>query len=392
MKNKNSPPITIGGITIENLKTYIIQCITNAITTDPGASGEIQVEFNLKTHQILIIPREPCQFSVNSELYAQLYELLSVVLYPVITLRKTTMQLVKFSTDNYENDTYGELSRMRALAFSYIEGVVERLVVTKKELLNMRKGSSIPLTKGFYWDYRKYSHAIITGVTGSGKSYYLSTLLEQLYDIDNSTIIVVDPKISDGARWAKNKDDVKLIIPDLSNGIGLTNSFLEKINNELGKVEKIMYGRQSEMFENTSQTSKAYPDKPVFIFIDELAALASKDISKPLINSFWAHLSRICLLGRESNINLIVSLQKPLNTYIDTALREQFALKMTLGASTLATLNLLFDNLDSMPFIPDSTEKGVGIVSIGSQSIQPIYTPTIILGDVKNDEEKNKTY
>ena len=384
--NKESPPIKIGGITLDKLKQYIKQCITSAITTDPGAPGEIKVDFDLQKKQILVIPREPCQFSVNSELYNQLYDLLSVVLYPVITLRKTSMQLVKVNTTDEYSNSDERIAMMRALAFPYLEGVVERLVVTKKELLGLRAGNSIPLAKGFSWDYRRYSHAIITGVTGSGKSYYLSTLLEQLYDIEDSTIIVVDPKISDAARWAKDKKDVKLIIPDLNNSDGLNNSFLEKINTELGEVESIMYNRQAEMFKDASQTSKTYPIEPVFVFIDELASLASKDISKPLINSFWAHLSRICLLGREANINLIVSLQKPLNTYIDTSLREQFALKMTLGASTLATLNLLFDNLDSMPFVPESSEKGVGIVSIGSQNIQPIYTPTTINGDANYEK------
>lgn len=371
-----SPPDEIGGISVDNLKQYIKQCIVNSVTTDPGASGEIQIEFDFIKNQILVIPHEPCQFSVNAELYSQLYDLLSVVLYPVITLRKTSMLLVNFN--NREDESDDRIATMRALAFPYLEGVVERLQVTKSELLTLRQGNSIPIAKGISWDYRRYSHAIITGMTGSGKSYYLSTLLAQLYDIEDSRIIVVDPKISDAARWSKEKDDVKLIIPDLSNDAGLNNSFLEKINTELSKVEKIMYSRQSEMFEDASETSKNYPNNPIFIFIDELASLASKDISKPLINSFWAHLSRICLLGRESNINLIVSLQKPLNTYIDTALREQFALKMTLGPSTLATLNLLFDNLDAMPFVPDLSDKGSGIVSIGNNNIQPIYTPTII--------------
>lgn len=203
-------------------------------------------------------------------------------------------------------------------------------------------------------------------------------MLEQLNDIDDSTIIIVDPKISDAARWAKNKEDVKLIIPDLSNNNGISNVFLEKINDELNNVEKTMYERQAEMFNNGSNTSKSYPNRPIFVFIDELASLSAKDISKPLVNEFWAHLSRICLLGREANINLIVSLQKPLNTYIDTALREQFSLKMTLGPSTLSTLKLLFDDLDSMPFVPNLNEKGVGIVSVGGSNIQPVETPTII--------------
>ncbi|CAI2668232.1 hypothetical protein AKUG0803_UNKNOWN200060 (plasmid) [Apilactobacillus kunkeei] len=368
--NKKSPPTGEQENETEKICTFAKKCIKNAVINDLGSSGEIEVDINPSKNLLLVIPVEPCQFSVDAELYNKLYDLLSVVLYPILTLRKTSMQLVETGSD--------DISTMRAFAFPYITGTVKRISATKDKLLAMRDGNKIPITQGLSWDYRKYSHAIITGMTGSGKSYYLGTLLEQLNDIDESTIIIVDPKISDAARWAKNKEYVKLIIPDLSNNNGISNAFLEKINDELNTVEKVMYERQADMFENASETSKSYPDKPIFVFIDELASLSAKDISKPLVNEFWAHLSRICLLGREANINLIVSLQKPLNTYIDTALREQFSLKMTLGPSTLSTLKLLFDDLDSMPFVPNLNEKGVGIVSIGGSNIQPVATPTII--------------
>lgn len=367
--NKKSPPNS-EQFNIDKICDFANKCIKNAVINDLGSAGQIEVSINPTKNLLLVTPVEPCQFSVDAELYNNLYDLLSVVLYPILTLRKTTMQLVETGSN--------EISSMRAFAFPYIKGTVKRISATRDELLAMRNDNEIPITQGLSWDYRKYSHAIITGMTGSGKSYYLGTLLEQLNDIDDSTIIIVDPKISDAARWAKNKEDVELIIPDLSNNSGISNAFLEKINDELNNVEKVMYERQAEMFNDDSETSKSYPNQPIFVFIDELASLSAKDISKPLVNEFWAHLSRICLLGREANINLIVSLQKPLNTYIDTALREQFSLKMTLGPSTLSTLKLLFDDLDSMPFVPNLNEKGIGIVSIGGSNIQPVATPTII--------------
>lgn len=367
--NKKSPP-TGEQLNKSELCQFIKDCITNSLIKDLGSSSEIEIDINSAKNLLLVIPVEPSQFNVNAELYNSLYELLSIVLYPILTLRKTTMQLVKTDKD--------DIGSMRAFAFPYIEGTVKRITATRPELLAMRQDNSIPITQGLSWDYRKYSHAIITGMTGSGKSYYLGTLLEQLNDISDSTIIIVDPKISDAARWAKDKEGVELIIPDLSSNSGISNSFIRNINEKLSDIETIMYQRQAEMFENTSETSKSYPNKPIFVFIDELASLSAKDISKPLVNEFWAHLSRICLLGREANINLIVSLQKPLNTYIDTALREQFSLKMTLGPSTLSTLKLLFDDLDSMPFVPNLNQKGVGIVSIGGSNIQPVETPTII--------------
>lgn len=366
--NKKSPPV---GEQLNKTEfcQFIKDCITNSLIKDLGSSSEIEIDINSAKNLLLVIPVEPSQFNVNAEFYNSLYELLSIVLYPILTLRKTTMQLVKTDKD--------DIGSMRAFAFPFIKGTVKRITATRSELLAMRQENSIPITQGLSWDYRKYSHAIITGMTGSGKSYYLSTLLEQLNDISDSTIIIVDPKISDAARWAKDKEDVELIIPDLVNNNGISNAFLRTINEKLSDVETIMYERQVEMFNDDSETSKSFPNRPIFLFIDELASLSAKDISKPLVNEFWAHLSRICLLGREANINLIVSLQKPLNTYIDTALREQFSLKMTLGPSTLSTLKLLFDDLDSMPFVPNLNEKGVGIVSIGGSNIQPVETPTI---------------
>lgn len=65
------------------------------------------------------------------------------------------------------------------------------------------------------WDPVKSPHAIITGVSGSGKSYAMQTLYSVCNEIGK--VIVIDPKVSNLARLTKSKPAVKVIIPDFTN-------------------------------------------------------------------------------------------------------------------------------------------------------------------------------
>ena len=41
----------------------------------------------------------------------------------------------------------------------------------------------IELMNGYVWDYNKFPHALIAGVTGGGKTYFLQALLKAFLDL-----------------------------------------------------------------------------------------------------------------------------------------------------------------------------------------------------------------
>jgi len=71
----------------------------------------------------------------------------------------------------------------------------------------MRTGK-VPIMDIISWNYVKSPHAIITGVSGSGKSYFL----KYLYGVCSMVgdVIAIDPKCSDLARLAKKRETITL--------------------------------------------------------------------------------------------------------------------------------------------------------------------------------------
>lgn len=54
----------------------------------------------------------------------------------------------------------------------------------------------IELMHGFSWDYNKFPHALISGVTGGGKIYFIQALLKSFIDL-GAYFFVCNPKKSD---------------------------------------------------------------------------------------------------------------------------------------------------------------------------------------------------
>lgn len=54
----------------------------------------------------------------------------------------------------------------------------------------------VELMNGYVWDYNKFPHALIAGVTGGGKTYFLQALLKAFLDL-GADCYVCDPKMSD---------------------------------------------------------------------------------------------------------------------------------------------------------------------------------------------------
>ena len=58
------------------------------------------------------------------------------------------------------------------------------------------KNFTIPLMKEIDWDISKQPHALIAGVTGSGKSMFINYLFKQFQNL-HSEIYTIDPKYAD---------------------------------------------------------------------------------------------------------------------------------------------------------------------------------------------------
>lgn len=339
---------------------------------DSNSAGDFDVIL-CKTG-LLIAPRIGSSVAITSDFYYKILSVLEVALWPTFQLQHPLAMQLQGLQDR-------DWNRSRAFFYPFLIGSSQRLITTEIEEINYAKRTdnfklmsniSIPLNK----------HLIICGQTGSGKSY----LLRQFLSVFNSigSVVLIDPKVSDCARWAKNHPSVELIQPVLSagaNGSSVNSDLLDNVNDKLDSLETIMYKRQESLLQQKkiSADYRSLNMKPIFVVIDEVSSLTI-GAGRQAKSDFWDHLTRLALLAREAGIVLVLALQQARSDVLPTTVRAQMNVKILLGAIDKDNSQYLFPNLSEVPFLPISGH-GTGIMSVaGSQrywGILPLATPTL---------------
>lgn len=357
------------------LEEYIRALLQYTLVNNTDQNNEYEVK--VIDNDIYIIPVMPVSsFVIDEALYNKAFNILAFGLAPQFTvIRGFAMEIATFPNQ--------DIAQQRGLVFHFYKGQTQRYVCTMSQLVQeYHRTHLIPLMKQMNWDFVRYPGCIVSGNSNSGKSYFLKTLFT-ICNIAGETI-VIDPKCSDLARITRNIKATKVIIPDFSGHIrqGIGSQFITLVINELKLLEVEMYRRQHQLFEHTKKVSADYRElglKPCFIFIDELAALTA-GANRQIRQDFLDTLTRIAILGRESGIYLILSLQSARAEFVPDVIRQQLSLKILLGRINKQTAQFLFPEVTETPAIPFGG-KGAGIISIAGDprfsGIQPIGTPTI---------------
>ena len=105
----------------------------------------------------------------------------------------------------------------------------------------------------------------------------------------------------------------------------------------------------------------------------------TENIPKKLRDSFFEMLSTISLMGRSTNVKLILVSQRFDANVIPVVVRQQANLKIQLGVISSATTRFLFEDLNpSGILIP--TGRGTGLISFNDNKrisqVLPLQTPT----------------
>jgi hypothetical protein len=346
-----------------SLEKYLLQCLnmaldSNSTETSYTNSFTIQVEEN----GFKWIPRMPTTLLINDSLYQKIYEISSIALYPRYTLLKENGEYI---IPEKIDDIHVE----RSLFFPWQKGIPQRIQVSNllDNLSNSNDQETIPLMKNLILDYNKVTSIAIAGNSGSGKSYFLTYLLTLLNLF--SDLIIIDPKMDSPARWAR-EFDVKALFP-LSNRS--KSDFISQINDELSLALNIIYQRQRQLYANPRITFKNYT-----IVIDEVLAL-TEGVNTSIKGAFYALLTQIALMGRATNVHLILVSQRFDHNTIPVSVREQLNVLIQLGNINAKTTQFLFPDFDpSGIVIPPG--KGTGLIQIIDDihpyQVQPFLAPT----------------
>ncbi|MDD1381323.1 hypothetical protein [Limosilactobacillus reuteri] len=354
---------------------YIRDVLRYTLFSDTTQNNEYIIE--MTKHGIIFIPVYPITYLIDEKFYNRLFNILSLALMPDFTLiRPLTMQVITLRDR--------PLSEKRGLFFPIIKGQAQRLKCTFSQLIQLfHQSGEIPLMDTVTWDYVHSPFACIVGVSGSGKSYFMKTLLAVCSIIGDT--IVVDPKASDLARMTRTRPASKAIIPNFSENAqqGINNQFLGKVIAQMKRLETEMYKRQGLLFQQSKKISTDYRElglKPIFLFLEEVGSLVV-GATKTMRDDFQKTLTKLVLLGRESGVYTLMSMQSARAEYIPTIVKDSISLRVQLGRLNSENTRFLFPELTDMPIVPLGG-NGTGIMSIAGDSryagIQPIATPTIV--------------
>lgn len=349
----------------ENILTQAQNLALSSGSSDDTTSYSGSFEIVVKKDGFAFIPRVPASYVIDNTLYENIFKIANTICFPFYTVvKKPTMNLIQWDSSDFH--------KKRAIWFDWVP--VNKKAHVSRNYMHQNKSHSIPIMTHFFVNFDRVTSCLIAGNTGSGKSYFLSYLLDTLHmkhEDGNriSELFVIDPKKDSPARWCKSQG-VDCVFPTNE---GATSDFVANVTETLSRFVKIIYQRQDQLYSNPRLN---FPN--ITIIIDELLVL-TENIPKKLKDSFFEMLSTISLMGRSTNVKMILVSQRFDATVIPVVVRQQANLKVQLGVISSTTTRFLFEDLDpSGILIP--TGRGTGLVAFNDNrtvnTVLPLQTPT----------------
>ena len=215
------------------------------------------------------------------------------------------------------------------------------------------------------WDYSRHPHALVVGDTGSGKTWFLLSIIEALLK-SGAGLRIIDAKNASLAR-------LSVVLPDVYYAV-------EEIGGCLVRFYEDMMARMAKMGEGLGRNIQGdYRDcgmKPEFLVFDEYVAYLEM-LEKKEREEVISIIKKIALLGRQAGFFLILTCQRPDAKYLPDGIRAQFGLRIALGRMDVSGYTMIFGSTEKS-FV-EKDEKGRGYVSLWNGVITEFYSPFVSL-------------
>ena len=343
------------------IEKYLNQALNMALSINGESTYTNSFFVEVKEDGFLFVPRTHAGYLIDDDLYQKIFIIANASLYPRYTLLKqNSAYFVPLQTE--------DIHVQRALFFPWFKGISERLVISSLTIyVKENQTARINIMKNLSIDYNKVTGIIIAGNSGSGKSYFLTYLLETLSTI--SELIIVDPKFDSPSRWAKIHG-IAVIHPESNRS---KSDFVSQVNDSLSSVLSIIYQRQKILYENP-----AHEFEHLTVVIDEVLAL-SEGVNKQIKDSFMSLLSSIALLGRATRCHLVLVSQRFDFNAVPVSVREQANVLVQIGNINSKTIQFLFPDLNPEGIVIP-IRKGTGLIQVIDNEhpyqVLPLLTPT----------------
>lgn len=145
----------------------------------------------------------------------------------------------------------------------------------------------------------------------------------------------------------------------------LGNEYVASSANNIAKILRIMYEKINERnklmtrngLDNFGKDYRDFNLKPIFIIFDEVGVIMNED--PKIAKEINENLTKLINKGRQFGIFVILATQKPDANTINTNIRDQLSLRVSLGKMYKEGLKMtLGDDFDELPAAEQSQSKG----------------------------------
>lgn len=233
----------------------------------------------------------------------------------------------------------------------------KKATITPEELSELPV-DTLAIGSGVLLSMKSEPHLLVSGITGSGKTYLLESLIAQGV-MKGGEVFVADPKYSDLADFSK-LIGVKAIGQSPAQIAGVLRKATEAMEDRYKAISKTPHSL------GASALDLGY--KPAIIVVDEYSALMGSADSKTK-QEIEGYIRQIVLKGRQATTFLLLAMQRASTEGgIDSNSRYNFSSKIILGRSDATTLAMLFGSQEGNS-LPDATAPGQGYIMRAKSTI-----------------------
>ena len=238
-----------------------------------------------------------------------------------------------------------------------------------KELASQTEDYEIPLQQGVVWSLRTAPGALVSAITGFGKSYLINYWVIMLSQ-KNAILFLADPKRSDLASLSAFMPSDRVVWE------------IDKILKMVEQVIEIMKERYTYM--ETERLKRGlfqadfvdYGLPIIMLIIEEMGAFVSA-LDKKTREKFEADIKSIILMGRQAGVMICSVMQNPGTQNISSEIRSQLGLRIYLGNSIGTEYRMIFG--DGYTYENRLYKPGQGLYMLSGVTEQPemIETPRL---------------
>ena len=210
-----------------------------------------------------------------------------------------------------------------------------------------------------------FPHFLISGSSGSGKSYFANEIVIQAI-IKKWQVVICDLKRSYG------------LYKDFTDYVYEVDSILDKLHSVESEMSQRMEKLQPELDKNPRALAIDIGYKPMLVVIEEFISLQAS-VDKKQKEELERVVKNLSVLARQSNIHLMIVMQSAGTENIQATTRSNLT-KILLGNAQSNILNATFGNGVDIPNTHTKMNKGEGLIQLDRITI--LRVPKI--NDIEN--------